>query len=105
MKETGNKVKVLREIMGHTQTEMSNQMGISQALYSQLENGNRRLTEKNEETLCELIGIPIEIFENSTSEELFNIAFKISNKMFIEEIFIEHIDLRGNIHMLTLNKN
>ena len=99
MKEQGIKIRMLREIMGHNQKEMSKLLGISQPLYSNLENGNRRLTEKNMIKLCELFGIETETFKQNTTEELLNELFRMSRNM-----FIEHIDLQGNEYLLTLNK-
>lgn len=99
MKKTGKKVRILRESIGYSQTEMSILMDISQALYSQIENGNRRLTEDKLETLCELFGITTETFTDSTPSELLDTLFKISR-----ELFVEHRDLQGNTYLLSLNQ-
>lgn len=98
MKQVGTKVRILREILGYNQNEMSELMNISQPLLAQIENGNRKLTPKNRDKICEIFDISVETFTENNPEELLNKLFIMSRNL-----FIPYMDIQENEYILTLN--
>lgn len=84
-----------------SQNELANAIDISQALYSQIENGNRRCTDKNLEKICKFYNISTLDFKLMDIQELYEqIWMTIKNT---KRVKVPYTDLSGNVYKLTLN--
>ena len=64
------RIRRLRELVGHTQDEVADQLGITQAAYSRLENGRTRLDFERLEQIAALYGFTQAELTTKQSTEL-----------------------------------
>lgn len=65
-----NRLKILREQNGKTQKDVAKYLGITEASFSQLENGKRKLTEKNLGLLAEYFGCSTDYLLGITNDDI-----------------------------------
>lgn len=68
-KETGKRLKKLRERLGHTQEQFAELLDISVTLYKKMESGSYNISVKNLRRLKELTGISIDYIMFGEQEE------------------------------------
>ncbi|MGG3919940.1 helix-turn-helix transcriptional regulator [Parageobacillus thermoglucosidasius] len=54
-----NKIKKVRILLGMTQKDVAKQIGVTQAMYSMIENGKRKPSKKTAARIEELFGISL----------------------------------------------
>lgn len=100
-KKIGRKILKLRNFTGLTQTEVAEQISISQPLMAQIEKGNRKIQPEKLEELCQFYSITTEEFHKCTMNQLYEkiwVAMKKTCK-----VQVPYTDLQGNTYTLTLN--
>ena len=58
------RLKKLRKILGLTQSEFANELGVTQAAYSSIENGKYKLTERYIKNICSAFSVNENWFRN-----------------------------------------
>ena len=100
-KKIGRKILKLRRFAGLTQTEVAEQISISQPLMAQIEKGNRKIKEEKLEELCQFYSITIEDFRNKTMPQLYEKIWLTVKKPHNAQV--SYTDIQGNNYQLTLN--
>lgn len=78
-KETGKRLKKLRERLGHTQEQFAELLDISVTLYKKMESGSYNISVKNLRRLKELTGISIDYIMFGEQEEFEEIWMSLEN--------------------------
>lgn len=78
-KETGKRLKKLRERLGHTQEQFAELLDISVTLYKKMESGSYNISVKNLRRLKELTGISIDYIMFGEQEEFEVIWMSLEN--------------------------
>jgi transcriptional regulator with XRE-family HTH domain len=72
MYSTGEKIKVLRNVKGYTQEYMAKNLGVSQKVYSMIENDEKEVTPVILQKVAQVFNVTPEFIQNFSPSVVFN---------------------------------
>lgn len=72
MEKIENKIRNIRELKNLTQEFMADKLGISQAAYSKIENGNTKVSYEKLQDIAKIMGVKVEDIQSFETERYFN---------------------------------
>ncbi|NLN32528.1 MAG: helix-turn-helix transcriptional regulator [Flavobacteriaceae bacterium] len=72
MEKIENKIRNIRELKNLTQEYMADKLGISQAAYSKIENGNTKVSYDKLQDIAKIMGVKVEDIQSFDTQKYFN---------------------------------
>ena|SRR5690606_39148924 len=72
MEKIENKIRKIRELKNLTQEYMADKLGISQAAYSKIENGNTKVSYDKLQDIAKIMGVKVEDIQSFDTQKYFN---------------------------------
>lgn len=94
----GENIRMLRDRMGFSQTNIANFLNVDQSMISKIEKGERNLSSDMLEKLACLFGVSVETIEESRIE-----ASKLSFAFRAGELNVEDMEAICRINRIALN--
>jgi transcriptional regulator with XRE-family HTH domain len=88
MYSTGEKIKVLRNVKGYTQEYMAKNLGVSQKIYSMIENDEKEVTQVILQKVAQVFNVTPEFIQNFSPTLVFNNNMS-NNVIYVNQLIIQ----------------
>ncbi len=91
MEKIESKIRNIRELKNLTQEYMADKLGISQAAYSKIENGNTKVSYEKLQDIAKIMGVKVEDIQSFDTQKYFH-SFNNIKESNIDSVVVHSMD-------------